>query len=53
MKSLETIISETFDEVKTAICADYCRYPKDWDAGVEGMELDESAICEDCPLNRL
>lgn len=50
---LQTIISETIEEVKTAICNDYCRYPREWDEQVEGMELCESAICEDCPLNRL
>ena len=53
MKDLETIIHETFEEVKNAICNDYCRYPRTWDADTEGMELDESAICEDCPMNRL
>jgi len=50
---LQTIISETIEEVKTAICNDYCRFPREWDASTEGMELDESATCEDCPLNRL
>ena len=51
--NLQTTISETIEEVMTAICNDYCRFPREWDAQAEGMELYESTICEDCPLNRL
>ena len=46
-------VSETLEEVKVAICEDYCRYPREWDEEAEGMELYESEICEKCPLNRL
>ena len=46
-------VASIIEEVKESICNDYCRYPKEWDREVEGMELDESAICESCPLNKL
>ena len=46
-------ISSLLEEIKEAMCNDYCRYPREWDKEAEGMELAESAICEDCPLNRL
>lgn len=49
----ETTISEVIEEIKTEMCNNYCKYPYIWDAEKEGMQLDESAICEDCPLNRL
>lgn len=50
---LEDIISRTFEEVKNAICNDYCRYPREWNEEEQGMDLIDSDICANCPLNRL
>ena len=52
-KPLENIINETFEEVKVAMCEDYCRYPREWNEEEEGAELIDSEICRTCPLNRL
>ena len=46
-------ISQIIEEVKTDICNEYCKYPETWDEDAEGMELSESDICKNCPLNRL
>ena len=53
VKPLENIINETFEEVKVAMCEDYCRYPREWNEEEEGAELIDSEICQNCPLNRL
>lgn len=34
-------------------CDKYCKYPEQWDAEKEWMELCESSICENCPMMRL
>lgn len=44
---------DELEDIKTDICDNYCKYPLTWDEEAEGMELCESEICEDCPLNRL
>jgi hypothetical protein len=47
-------ITETIEEVKDQICEDYCRYPREWDEEEhDGLELYDSDICANCPLNRL
>ena len=46
-------VTDIIEMVKVAICEDYCRYPQEWDEEKEGVELYESKICENCPLNRL
>lgn len=35
------------------MCDYYCRWPYQWNEDEKGMPLDESAICANCPLNRL
>ena len=50
---LEIIISRTFEEVKNEICENYCRYPREWNEEEQGMDLIDSDICANCPLNRL
>ena len=35
------------------ICMNYCKYPDNWDEEKEGVELSESDICRNCPLNEL
>lgn len=46
-------ISLELEHIAAEICNNYCKYPERWDAEKEGMELYESAICKNCPLNRL
>ncbi len=46
-------ISEQINEIVTEMCSKYCKYPNEWDEEAEGMELCESDICTNCPLNRL
>ena len=46
-------IAEVIEEVKESICNDYCRYPHEWNEEERGIELCESEICQNCPLNRL
>ena len=35
------------------VCSNYCKYPETWDEEKEGMELCESEVCGNCPLNKL
>lgn len=53
MDNLQIEAARLIEEVKTAMCDDYCRYSKEWDKEKEGMELYESEHCNSCPLNRL
>lgn len=41
------------EDIKYDICRNYCKYTDTWDEEAEGMELCESDICANCPLNRL
>ena len=41
------------EALKDRFCNDYCRYPVSWDEDAEEMELSESDICANCPLNDL
>ena len=43
-------ITQQFEEIANEICS---KYPEQWDEEKEGMELCESDICKNCPLNRL
>lgn len=46
-------VQEILEEVKDEICVNYCKYPDTWNEEAEGMDLSESEICQNCPLNRL
>lgn len=46
-------ISEIIEDVKTQMCSFYCKYPYEWDADAEGLELPDSPYCRSCPLSRL
>lgn len=35
------------------VCMNYCKYPDIWDEEKEGVELCDSDICQNCPLNDL
>ena len=48
---METV-TQIFEEIKNAMCNDYCRYPREWDEEKEGCELIDSDVCSACPLNR-
>ena len=49
---MENIVAQ-LQEIADQICNDYCRYPQEWDEDQTGIELSESEICANCPLNRL
>ncbi|MBO4520735.1 MAG: hypothetical protein J5787_05965 [Alphaproteobacteria bacterium] len=53
IKFVRTIAQATIDEVTADICEHFCKYPDTWDEDSEGVELYESEICKNCPLNRL
>lgn len=46
-------VAEQIEDVCAEICRNYCKYPDTWDEEKEGVELCESEICNNCPLNRL
>ena len=46
-------VSEIIEKVKTQFCSFYCKYPYEWDAETEGLELPDSPYCRSCPLHRL
>ena len=41
------------EKLKEEICDKYCHFPYVWDAEEKGMELSESNICKNCPVNKL
>lgn len=53
VKEKAASVSEIIEDVKTQICSFYCKYPYEWDAEKEGMELPDSPYCRSCPLGRL
>lgn len=52
-KDLRSTVNEIIEDVAQEICDHYCKYPEQWDAEKEGMELMDSDICINCPLSRL
>lgn len=46
-------ISEQLLEVCEEICEKYCKYTDTWDEEKEGVELMDSDLCRNCPLNKL
>lgn len=46
-------IPQILEEAVEQMCSKYCKYPEQWDEEAEGIELCESDICKNCPLNRL
>jgi len=50
----EKSVTKIIDEVIEEICNKYCKYPDIWEAEEhDDIDLSESEICENCPLNRL
>ena len=49
----EKTVSQILEEIAQSICDTRCKYPHEWDEDKEGIPLDESEICENCPLMRL
>ena len=41
------------DKITQQMCEHYCKYPTIWDEEKEGMPLEESYVCQNCPLDRL
>lgn len=56
MKDKEKIVSDTIEEVITAICDNYCKYPAIYDTREDSDEECDKMlkeVCDSCPLNRL
>lgn len=49
----EMTIHEQIEKVAEDMCLHYCKYPDIWDEEKEGCSLDESEVCQNCPLMRL
>lgn len=50
-KCRDVTVSDIIEDVKNAICNNYCRYPDEY--GMEGFDDMIAEKCEDCPLGRL
>lgn len=46
-------VANIMEQIAEAMCNNYCKFPSIWNEEEEGMELCESDICKNCPLNRL
>lgn len=46
-------VTEMIEKVKEDMCNDYCKYPNEWDEEEQGMDLCDSEVCANCPLNNL
>ena len=46
-------VAEMLLDIANDICNNYCKFPDIYDEQKEGVELCESEICANCPLNRL
>ena len=46
-------IPQILEDIVSEMCDKYCKWPEQWDDEAQGMELSESDICANCPLNRL
>lgn len=46
-------IPQLLEVIVEDMCHNYCKYPDNYDEEAEGVELSESEICANCPLNRL
>ena len=49
---MDKTIAEIIEEVKVAMCNDYCKFHEIWDEETEGATLEDTK-CVDCPLGRL
>lgn len=49
----EQSITQWLQDIVEDVCQNYCKYPDNWDEESEGVELSESDICKNCPLNKL
>lgn len=53
-KEKKQTVTQIIGEVTEEMCDKYCRYPGEWNPDEhDGMELFESEICANCPLQRL
>lgn len=46
-------ITDILEDARNDMCTNYCKYPDTWDEEKEGIELMDSEVCINCPLNRL
>lgn len=46
-------VRDIIEEVKAEMCQYYCKWPEKWDRDAEGVELEDSPLCLNCPMGRL
>lgn len=46
-------IAQQVQEVVDEMCTNYCKYPCAWDEDEQGIPLEDSDVCANCPLSRL
>ena len=46
-------IAQQIQEVVDEMCNNYCKYPCAWDEDEQGVPLEDSEVCANCPLSRL
>ena len=46
-------INDKTGEIIKRMCDKYCKWPAIWDKDILGMSLEDSGICDECPLNDL
>lgn len=49
----ERSITQQLQDIVEDACQNYCKWPDLWDEEAEGIELCESDICKNCPLNKM
>lgn len=51
---MENVINyDAIEEIKEQICDYYCRFPGMYDKQTEELEMCDTDVCKNCPLNRL
>lgn len=51
--TVSELVKAEIEEVKEIMCDEYCRWPREYDEVEEGIPLSSTAICTQCPMNRL
>ena len=53
-RARQQTVTDIIEEVKEAMCNDYCRYQREYNPDENNnLDLWDSDICAGCPLNRL
>lgn len=51
--TVSEFVTAEIEEVKEIMCDEYCRWPREYDEAEDGIPLSSTAICTQCPMNRL